>query len=189
MQAAREDILRLEESATAATAILAELQKGVETQTAVLKECDHAARVATKAFSELQLKVNNLEEQIAHLNLVRINLVKEQDETRESLAAAMVAVANAHLAAEAAHEEAEQMQASLASKQMALQELDDQIRSAREGITGEKIVLARIEQRLEGLKTTLEQLTKMLMRGISRSKKPELVDSISSKVRHLRGFD
>ena len=160
MLAAREEIRQLEELATTTATNLAALQMSLQQQNVDVKELDDAARLANQELAEFSIQQSASAKRIEELKSEHRRLQQEIDETREQLSASLVIVSTAEVTAQAALAESHAVQVVLLQHQDQLRTLEDQRRTIRETITSEKIILARIEQRLESLQATLDQLNR-----------------------------
>ncbi len=160
MLAAREEIRHLEELATTTATNLAALQLTLQYQNIQVKELDDATRLANQELAEFSIQQSVSAKRIEELKNEHRRLQQEIDETREQLSASLVIVSTAEVTAQAALAESHAVQVVLLQHQDQLRTLEDQRRTIRETITSEKIILARIEQRLESLQATLDQLNR-----------------------------
>ena len=160
MLAARDEIRHLEELATLTADELAALQSTLKQQDFRAKELDEASRGANHELAEFMIQQTANGKRIGELKNEHRRLQRAIDETREQLSASLVIVSTAEVAAQTAQGESDAIQGVLLQQQDNLRSLEDQRRTIRDGITNEKIVLARIEQRLESLQATLDQLNR-----------------------------
>ncbi|MDZ4851079.1 MAG: chromosome segregation protein SMC [Pirellulaceae bacterium] len=160
MLAARDEIRHLEELTTTTASALAAIQSTVHDLSVRLKELDEAARSTDLALTEFSVQQAANATRIDELKDEHRRLGQEIDETREQLSASLVVVAAAEVAAQTALGELQTLQVNLLQQLDQVRSLEEQRRAMRETITSEKIVLARIDQRLEGLQATLDQLNR-----------------------------
>jgi chromosome segregation protein len=121
---------------------------------------DDASRVADQELAEFIIQQTANAKRNEELQNEFRRLRQEIDETREQLSSSLVVVANAEVASQSALSESQTIHGNLAQEQESLRTLEERRRGIRESITGEKIVLARIEQRAESLQATLDQLNR-----------------------------
>lgn len=160
MLAARDEIRHLEQLANTTSDELAALHLNLQQQNLQVKEWDDASRSADQERTEFDIQQTANAKRLEELQHEYRRFQQEFDETQEQLSASLVIVANAEVASQLALAESQTIHGNLIQHQEVLRTLEDERRTVRESTTGEKIALARIEQRSESLQTTLDQLNR-----------------------------
>ena len=160
MLAARDEIKQLEELATSTADELAALHSTLQDQQLRVKEFDDAARTASQSLSEFLIQQMANAKRVEELTNEHRRMQQDIDDTREQLSASLVIVSTAEVATQVAQAESQTIQVALLANQDSLRHHEENRRTIRETITSERIVLARIEQRLESLQATLDQLNR-----------------------------
>jgi chromosome segregation protein len=160
MLAAREEGRHLEEVIAADAAETTRLQEETARMAEEVRGREESYRAARQSLTEAVVQLANDARSLEQLRVEHDQLRRDRETIENGIAVAKSAANQAEQASEEAQSEALRVQGSLAEELTALQALQEARRKLREHLTSEKIVLARLEQRLEGLRATLDQLNR-----------------------------
>jgi chromosome segregation protein len=158
--AAREEGRHLEEVIAADAAETTRLQEETARMAEEVRGREESYRAARQSLTEAVVQLANDARSLEQLRVEHDQLRRDRETIENGIAVAKSAANQAEQASEEAQSEALRVQGSLAEELTALQALQEARRKLREHLTSEKIVLARLEQRLEGLRATLDQLNR-----------------------------
>jgi chromosome segregation protein len=160
MLAAREEIRSLEEMIATEAAEIARLHAQAESNQEKVKSSDlqhqQSRRQVSEATVQLAADVRLLEQRHSEIQVMLVDQKRVEDEIVVAKSSIQIAEENTQKAQVAV----ESLRISIVEQQSSIVACEKELSQVRESWTGEKVVLARLEQRLESLRTTLEQLNR-----------------------------
>jgi chromosome segregation protein len=160
MLAAREEIHSLEEMIVAEGTEISRLQSLAESSQEAVKSRDQQYQEARRLLSEETVQVaadiRLVEQRQAELEA----LIVEQKITEDEIVQTKCSIEIAEKSSRNSQMAVEQLRIAITEKQNFVAQCETELKQVRESWTSDKVVLARLEQRLESLRATLEQLNR-----------------------------
>ncbi|MCY2976632.1 MAG: chromosome segregation protein SMC [Planctomycetota bacterium] len=160
MTSAREQIVELEQSIVENANSLAAVQLSIASQQAVLRQRNELTRDANQQLSNATAKIASETATMDLLLLQRVGLKESLTTTLEKKVLSQNAVAEATEFLNRCDKEVLELETRLLDIESVLKSLESQRSELQEVITNERIQLAKLDQRLEGLCATLDQLNR-----------------------------
>jgi chromosome segregation protein len=160
MSSAREQIVELEQSIVENANSLAAVQLSIASQQTVLRQRNEITRDANLQLSNATAKIASESAKMDLLTLQRDSLKETLTNTLEKKDSSQQAILAATDFLHQCDEEVLEFEAKLLDAESALKSLESQRAELQEEITNERIQLAKLDQRLEGLCATLDQLNR-----------------------------
>jgi chromosome segregation protein len=158
MQTAREEIKHLEVQLQIVGGQLSSTQSQVRDQESKLKELESIERSATKESSRFDSQLENMNQRREQLN-------KRCQEIADQIASAELRIRDSEAQADSAHLEITQLEelqrrqeTDLSHHKSKWVDIQSELSHRQAAASDQRVVVARLEQRHEGLKATLEQL-------------------------------
>lgn len=160
MTSAREQIVELEQSIVENVNSLSAAQLAISSQQAVLRQRNEITRDANQQLSNASAKIASETATMDLLLLQRDGLKESFANTLEKKVLSQNAITAATEFLNRCDEEVLELETKLLDVESVLKSLEGQRNELQEVITNERIQLAKLDQRLEGLCATLDQLNR-----------------------------